>query len=129
MTYLLDIATFMQEQGLGYTTGRNKDIFVFSMPESVSGGILLKDFPLGTEIDHELPGYFVTEFHVIVRSTGHAEGEEKAEAISAALTILNQAVGSLNVNYIRPRHIPMVFPVSQGDYLEWLVTFDINFCK
>ena len=128
MSYLLDIATFLEEQGQGYTTGRDKDIFVHSMPERVSEAMLLKDSMFGTEIDHELPDYFDTEFQIIVRAKEHAEGEDRAKAVSTALTVLNQAVGTLNVNYIRPRHVPMVFPVSEGDYLEWLVTFDANFC-
>ena len=128
MTYLLDIATYLEDQGHGYAEGRDKDIFVFSMPEMLVEGILLKDAPLGTPIDHELPGYFPTEFQVIVRAREYAEGEEKAEAISSTLTVLNQTIGSLNVNYIRPRHVPIVFPVSEGDYLEWLVMFDANFC-
>jgi hypothetical protein len=128
-TYLLDIANYLEAQGQGYTTGRNKDIFIFSMPEQVEKALLLKDHPLGTDYDHELPGYFDTEFQVIVRAKEHAEGEEKAEAVSAALTTLNQTIGELNVNYIRPRHLPMVFPVSEGDYLEWLLTFDANFCN
>ena len=128
MTYLLDIATYLDEQGHGYAEGRDKNIFVFSMPETLKEGILLKDAALGTMIDHELPGYFPTEFQVIVRATGYAEGEEKSEAISNTLTVLNQTIGTLNVNYIRPRHVPIVFPVSEGDYLEWLIIHDINFC-
>lgn len=129
MSFLLDIATHMETLGLGYTTGYEKDIFVFQMPETVSKGILLRDAALGTMIDHELPGYYHTEFQCIVRSKEHAEGEAKANAVSSGLTILNQTIGTLNVKYVRPRHIPMVFPVSDGDYLEWLIIFDICFVK
>jgi hypothetical protein len=99
------------------------------MPDTVSAGILLKDAPLGVEIDHELPGFYMTDFQVIVRSTDHVEGEDKATAVSGVLNVLNQTIGSLNVNFIRPRHLPMVFPVSDGDYLEWLVTFDTSFVR
>lgn len=127
MTYLLDIASHMETLGLGYTTGYNKDIFVYQMPETVQTGILLKDAALGTLIDHELPQYYQTEFQCIVRSKEHADGEAKADAVSTAMTILNQTIGTLNVKYIRPRHVPMVFPVSNGDYLEWLITFDTSF--
>lgn len=129
MTFLLDIATHLEEQDQGYTTGREKNIFVYAMPEHITKGILLKDAIFGTQIDHELPGYFVNDFRVIVRAKEHAEGEDKAKAVADALTILNQTIGTLGVNYIRPRHLPMVFPVSEGDYLEWLVTFDASFCK
>lgn len=129
MSYLLDVATYLEQQGIGYTTGRAKDIFIYEMPETVTEAVLLKDAPLGNEIDHELPGYIVGDFQVIVRAKEIADGEAKADAVSSALTILNQTIGSLSVNYIRPRHLPMVFPVSEGDYREWLVMFDTNFCK
>jgi len=129
MSYLLNIAQHLEDEGVGEYTGRGRDIFVYEMPHQVVAGILLKDSPLGTMIDHEISGYFSTEFYAIVRSTEHAKGEAKANAMSAALTInVSGLAGGLAVNFIRPRMIPMVFPVSEGDLLEWLVVFDINFC-
>lgn len=127
MSYLSDIAVFMEEQELGALSGYDKDIFVYAMPDTVTSGMLLKDFALGTNYDHELPKYMKTEFVVVVRSKDFAEGEEKAKAVSDTLTVANQTVGTLNVNYIRPRHVPMVFPVSEGDLIEFLLTFDACF--
>lgn len=129
MSYLLNIAQYLHDSSVGQFTGRDKDIFVFNMPDRVDSGILLKDAPLGTPVDHELPGYFSTEFYAIVRATEHEEGEALADAMSLALTIEESGtdVGGLSVKFIRPRIIPMVFPVSEGDYIEMLVIFDINF--
>lgn len=129
MSYLLNIAQHLDDSGVGSLTGRAKDIFVFQMPDSVNSGFLLKDAPLGTPIDHELPGYYTTEFYAIVRATEHAKGEASANAMSTALTVNESGlVGGLAVNFIRPRIVPMVFPVSDGDYIELLVIYDINFC-
>lgn len=129
MSYLLNIAQHLQDSGVGSYTGVSKDIFVYQMPDRVNEAILLKDAPLGTPFDHELPGFFSTEFYAIVRATEHAKGEATANAMSAALTINESGVyGGLTVNFIRPRIIPMVFPVSDGDYIELLVIYDINFC-
>ena len=129
MSYLLNIAQHLQDSDVGYYTGAGKDIFVYQMPDRADSGILLKDAPLGTPIDHELPGYFSTEFYAIVRATEHAKGEAVANAMSTALTINESGVyGGLTVNFIRPRIVPMVFPVSEGDYIELLVIYDINFC-
>lgn len=129
MSYLLNIAQHLQDSDVGQFTGRGKDIFVFNMPDRVDSGILLKDAPLGTTIDQEIPGYFSTEFYAIVRATEHAKGEAVANAMSAVLTVdVRGDVAGLAVNFIRPRIIPMVFPVSEGDYIELLVIYDINFC-
>ena len=129
MSYLLNIAQHLDDSDVGKLSGRSTNIFVFNMPDRVDSGILLKDAPLGTPIDQELPGYFSTEFYAIVRATEHAEGEALANAMSTALTIDESGVvAGLFVNFIRPRIIPMVFPVSDGDYVELLVIYDINFC-
>ncbi len=129
MSYLVNIAQHLQDSDIGLYTGRDRDIFVYNMPDRIDSGILLKDAPLGTGIDQELPGYFSTEFYAIVRSTEHAKGEALANAMSTALTVNESGlVAGLQVNFIRPRIIPMVFPVSDGDYIEMLVIFDINFC-
>jgi len=129
MSYLENIGAHLEEQGIGTWNGRSRDIFAYQMPSTISEGILLKDNALGTELDHELPGYISTEFYGIVRSTEHAKGEALANALSTALTInITGTYGGLAINFVRPRIIPMVFPVSEGDYLEFLVSFDINFC-
>jgi len=128
MSYLLNIAQHLDDSSVGRSTGRDKDIFVFNMPDRVDSGILLKDAPLGTPIDQEIPGYFSTEFYAIVRATEHAKGEALADTMSTALTVNESGlVAGLAVNFIRPRIIPMVFPVSDGDFIELLVIFDINF--
>ncbi len=128
MSYLLNIAQHLQNSSVGQFTGRDKDIFVFNMPDRVDSGILLKDAPLGTTIDHELPGYFSTEFYAIVRATEQSKADAVADAMSTALTINESgSVAGLAVNFIRPRIIPMVFPISEGDYIELLVIYDINF--
>ena len=128
MSYLLNIAQHLDDSSVGRSTGRDKDIFVFNMPDRVDSGILLKDAPLGTPIDHEITGYFSTEFYAIVRATEHAKGEALAEAMSTALTINESGlVAGLAVKFIRPRIVPMVFPVSDGDYIELLVIYDITF--
>ncbi len=128
MSYLLNIAEHLETSGVGISKGRSKNIFVHQMPDRVDSGFLLKDAPLGTPIDHDLPGYFSTEFYAIVRATEHAKGEAEANAMSVALTVdVAGLVGGLAVNFIRPRINPMFFPVSDGDYIELLVIYDINF--
>lgn len=104
-----------------------KDLFLYQMPSTVSVGILLLTPLSGTEIDYYLPGYRKTTFQVIVRHTDHVEGQALAELISATLTLANKQLTNMNVNYIRPKHEPVVYPVSEGDFLEFSVNYDANY--
>lgn len=122
---LLPIARHLHAARIGlFMDGRDKNLFIYSMPELVSA-VLLRDDPSGTAIDHELVGMYRTEFQVVVRRDDHVKGSEMALAISEALTISESVVGaSIYAWYIRPLHLPIVFPVSDGGLLEFSVNFD-----
>ena len=127
MSYLLDLAQKLEDDGVGTTIGREKNIFISTVPEIASRAILLQDNELGTPIDHEIDTFYKTEFEVTVREKDYVSGEEKSLAVSESLNVLQSTIGSLFVYYVRPRHLPLSFPVSSGDYVEWLITFDICF--
>tara|TARA_R110000851_G_C13102760_1_gene569250 strand:- start:33162 stop:33545 length:384 start_codon:yes stop_codon:yes gene_type:complete len=101
------------------------DLFIYNMPSGVEIGILLISSLSGTEIDYELPGFKRTSFQAIVRHTEFVEGRELADLVSSTLTLKNGTMlDNLLVRYIRPRHEPVVYPVSEGDYLEFSINFD-----
>lgn len=127
MSYLLDLAQKLQDDGVGTTIGRERNIFIGTVPEFAEKAILLQDSELGTLIDQEIDGFYKTEFEVTIREKDYVSGEEKSLAVSESLKVLQSTIGSLYVYYVRPRHLPLSFPVSRGDYAEWLVTFDICF--
>ena len=104
----------------------SKTLFMQMMPASCREGILLRAPLTGTTINHELPGFYKGEFQMIVRSTSYEDGEDLAKKVVAALTIelTGTVVGSQTFNYCRPRTLPVAFPLSVGDLIEYNVTFD-----
>lgn len=105
-------------------------IFIFDMPLSVTNGVLLLNGVGNTvPIDPELPGYFRGTFQVIVRCTRYQDGKAVTDRVLPALTIEGNEgspVAGYQVNYIRPRHKPIVYPRSDADVLECSVSTDYN---
>lgn len=105
-------------------------IFTHFMPGECTRGVLLRNNLGGVEICHELPGYYQSEPQAIVRAQTIEDGERLAELVMAALTvhqtrILRDNTGRdvMQLNYLRPRHEPIVFPRSDGNGREWSINF------
>ena len=124
---LLDIADYLQSNGVGITGANVDGIFVYSMPEDAVPAVLLLDPPDGVPIDHELPDYYKTTFQIVVRHTEHQEGRALADEVSDVLNFENRAIGDFRFNYIRPKHQPYVFPGSKGEFLEFSINFETSF--
>lgn len=123
---LLPLATHLQTKKVG-TMG--KTIFINMLPIDVSLGVLLRNDLNGTDIDYELPGYSKARFQAIVRAPGYPQGEALMEKLTAALTLNNTTIGQYRFNYMRPRTEPVVFPLSEGNLLEFSVYFDVSCYK
>jgi hypothetical protein len=121
---LQPIADKLEAENLGK---KGKTLFIHAMPLECKKGILLRSPLQGTDIDHELPGYYKTEFGVIVRAAKHEEATALAEAVMASLKGNDVQIGNMAVKYIRPHHLPVTFPVNDGNLIEALVKFDIAF--
>lgn len=102
-----------------------EDLFLMTYPAETTLGLLMRPSLVGAQISHELPGYLKFPFQAIVRSRNYASGEELAAAVHKALTIRERTtVGEWTVNYIRPRSVPVAFPISAGEIIEFNTTFD-----
>lgn len=123
---LLPLATELQAKKIG-TMG--KTVFINMLPIDVPLGVLLRNSLSGTEIDYELPGYFRTDFQVIVRAGSYQAGEALMEKVFNALTFSDRQLGDMHFNYMRPRTEPVVFPLSEGNLLEFSAYFDVSFYK
>lgn len=126
------LAQLLQDAGLG-TIG--EDIYVHSMPAEVKQGILLKDPLSGTPVDPGLPGYYRSRLQAIVRAGTHAEGKTKSDAVGKALEmgkrIFNDADGKLQmqVNYIYLAQLPIVYPWTPANVLEWSLNFVTSYVE
>ncbi|MPQ56301.1 minor capsid protein [Duganella sp. FT27W] len=125
---LLPLAAILSSAKLGI---EGETLFVDMMPADAGNAVLLRNPLTGTKINHELPGYFKTEFQVIVRATlgGYGEGLALMEQVVEAFTMEETAVANMHFNYCRPRTTPVVFPLSEGNILEFNVMFDCCFVR
>jgi hypothetical protein len=123
---LLPLAQKLEDVGLGI---QSETIFINMIPVECPQGILLKNSVQGTKINYYLPGYFKSQFKLIVRSSSYTNGETLASAVAAALTINETQLGSMYFKYIRPATKPVAFPLSNGNLIEFAVDFDVVFCE
>ena len=125
---LMPLANLLEAAALGV---KGDTLFLDMMPAEAEQAILLRNPLTGTKINHELPGFFQTEFQVIVRSPAglYDNGEALIEKVVAALTLSFTQVEDHRFNYCRPRTEPVAFPLSKGNLLEFNVMFDCCFVR
>lgn len=124
---LLPSAQLLEDARLGR---QGKDIFINMIPAEAPQGLLLRNDLRGTEIDHELPGYYKAGFQLIARSPNYVDGQALIETAIVALTIAQPTqVGGQHFVYMRPRTLPVVFPLSKGSLLEFAVWIDCCFTE
>jgi hypothetical protein len=121
---LMPIANKLEFEGLGV---QGKTLFINFMPMEAKTAIMLRVPLVGTDIDHELPGYFKTSFILIARAPQYVAALDLARSAMLALTIYDDDVDTINVKYMRPVSLPVSFPVSEGNFYEVQVTFDIAY--
>jgi hypothetical protein len=125
---LMPLVNLLQDTGLG-TQGT--DLFVHMMPAEAERATLLRTPLSGTKIDYELPGFYKTQFQLIVRvpAADYDTGDQLVADVTAALTMQEQQVEDMFFNYSRPRTEPVPFPLSKGNLIEFNVMFDCCFVK
>lgn len=117
---LLPIARHLEAQKVGKLA---QDLFINMIPAKANNGILLRNPLAGTRIDYEMTGYINTEFQVIVRATNYELGEQQMKKVFAALTIENVKLDALYVKMCYPQFEPVVYPLSDGNLLEFSTEF------
>lgn len=118
---LYDLQNYLHAKGIGQT---GKTIFCYELPSKVNAdAILLRDRLQGDRIDAEM-GLNRGGLQMIVRSKTQQGAIDLAQKASRTLTLLETVVGTMRIKYLRPRNEPVVFPVSEGNFIEVLVIFD-----
>lgn len=112
----------------GKTQLARKSIFVTEMPAPCDIGILLLGNYAGTAVNHELPGYYATEFRLVVRHTDYTGGLALANKAAKALTSHGGfTAGGLLVRQSLPQNLPRPYRRSAGGYWEFEVDVAITF--
>ena len=119
----------LEQAGLGL---RSKTIFIHRMPQDCKRGLLVKAPIQSQPIDYYLPGLISPNIQVIARANHPEDGESLINDASLALTTqLRQNFdpplhGIIQINYIRPTHLPWNYPRSDSSEMEWSVNFDCS---
>lgn len=121
---LMPIANKLEFEGLGV---QGKSLFINFMPMEAKTAIMLRTPLSGTEINHELPGYFKTYFVVVTRAPEYVAALDMMKAVMLTLTAYDTDLDDISVKYLRPATMPVSFPVSEGNFYEVQVRFDIAF--
>lgn len=126
MNPIIPIAQYINDKGIA---ALEENLFLNMMPPRVSHGVLLRNPINGTKIDHEMRGYYNTEFKVIVRTTSYANGETLMEELFSLLTISNLKVGNMMIKHCYPDNEPISYPLSVGNMIELASDFRIAFSE
>jgi hypothetical protein len=118
------IAALLEQNGCGK---QGKTIFINEM-RAGDAGLLLKASYKGTKINYELPGFYKTEFSLIARGKGYAPTKAQIDAAMQVLTItLESQVGPMLVKYLRPRTLPVSYPIPPAGMVEFVANIDCAF--
>lgn len=119
---LMPIANYLAKLNVGVVA---KSLFINMIPINVKEGILLRNPLVGTRIDYEMRGRINTEFQVIVRVPDYVKGEVLMKKIFEALTIDNKTIDGYHITVCYPQFEPVVYPLSEGNLLEFSTDFQI----
>ena len=101
-------------------------VFAYNMPVDIKRGVLVvANMP--ADIHQDIYGYRIGEFTIVVRDSDYESGIDIATQISSALTGEGLTISGVYFMFIRAKHEPMVFPRSEGNGLEFSVSFQCRF--
>ena len=111
-----------------------KSLFREHMPADVRIGIMIKSPVTGISIDPYIPGFYKTEFQIIVRHAEANAGELMAKAVMNAIVkeapetfAATAEHGAVKVHRIGATKLPIRFPRLEGNGIEWSLNFWTSF--
>jgi hypothetical protein len=125
---LLPLVNLLESESLGV---QGNNLFVDMLPSEAARAILLRNPLVGTPINHEMPGYYKADFQLIVRvpAGSYDAGSDLIKQVTRALHFEERTIEDMHFKYCRPRTLPVVFPLSEGNLLEFSVMVDCCFSE
>lgn len=121
---LMPIADIIESKGFAE---QGKNLFINHFPADAGQGVLIRERLIGASLTPELPGYLKFNFQVIVRGYRYSETEELANNIAKALRLeTEKTIGGIHFKYIRLQNVPVPFPITDGEGVEFAATFDVR---
>ena len=121
----IELAKYIEQKVSALTYGQN--LFINMIPSEPKTAALIRDNPGGIKID----GVMLTErrgdFQFVVRAPDAQESYNIAQAVSDALTINEVTLPGYLVKVLRPKHVPLLYQVSEANLYETSVNFSISY--
>jgi hypothetical protein len=122
---LLPFAQRLEDAGLGV---QGKSIFIDQMPMTVTTAVMLRNPLSGVPINNYLPGFYRARFQVIARAPTYDAGQALMRQVIATLRVPAETmIDTAKINYCRPLTLPVPYPLSSANLIEWSVNFEICF--
>lgn len=120
----------IEAAGLGVVS---QTVFREAMPPGVKVGILFRSPLGGINIDPYIPGWYKPRLQVIVRHTDSELGTQMANDVIKALRVESPEfhdspeIGRVQIAVFTPLQLPIQFPRSDGNGIEWSINFTTAF--
>lgn len=125
MTLVQLMADALHDKGVAI---KSKTVFTNNIPATVGLAVGLFGKLTGDTIDYELKGFRKTTFQLVVRCQLLTDGEVLIRQAVEAITFEKRTdFPGFQINYIRPKHDPVNYPISDGNKTEFSVNFDACF--
>lgn len=130
--WLEDLANYVRDASID---GVGNNVFLFTL-KADQIGVLLTTHTTGMATTASIPNYYKGPMQIISRAHNLKDALDRAIAIMQALdsrTRANNGEGGTLVldtcvaNYIIPRHYPVAYSRSDGDFYEASINFDVCF--
>jgi hypothetical protein len=124
---ILPLTQRLEDQGVG---AQGKTIFAYMMPAAATSAVMVRNELAGTRINHQLPGYFKTRIQVIARGPNYQAAEKLMKQAVDALTLpAGTVLDTMTFNFCRPETLPVAFPLSTGNLIEFNAYFEVCFVE
>ena len=130
--WLEDIGNYIRDASLD---GIGQNVFLYTLKANESGAMLTMHSQ-GITAVKEFPNYYKGQMQLIVRNSDLKQSLTQALAIMQLIDSRNSAysgqggmlrLDSCIMNYVIPRHYPVSYSRSDGDFYETSVNFDVCF--
>lgn len=123
MDWIEQLLAHLQALGLG-EVGVN--LFRHKMPAPVESGLLVVTL-MPIEVHPDARQYYSGTVQIIARARTVDGATQKANSVIDAIGDEIIDLETVKIVHLRPRHLPLPFPSSEGDLVEASVNFDIKF--
>lgn len=130
--WIEDLATYIRGENVD---GIADNVFVYTL-RADEYGAMLTTHTQGVLNSPEIPDRYKGPLQLIVRQASAKASLAQAQAISNLLSShekrkvgadISLELDTVIFSYIYPRHLPVVYPRSEGDFYETSVNFDVCF--